>query len=301
MPYKRRTETSELQILSFLNSRMSFSEKEKQFYYYLKKGVEGEVLFDSLTEKLQCDCIIINDLLLKLNNTTFQIDCIIITGENIHFFEVKNYDGDYYYEAGRFYKKPKSEVADPLNQLSRTESLFRQFLQNLGFNIPINAFVVFINPEFTLFQAPLNKPLILPTQINRYLNKVNSPATKLNQKHKTLANKLVSQHIEDSPYTQLPSFHYEQLQKGIICNKCCCISVSVKGRACLCESCEHKEPVSDAVMRSIKEIKLLFPNKKITTNLIHDWCKVVGSKKRISRILARNFRTVGVRQWTYYE
>ncbi|HWO75718.1 MAG TPA: nuclease-related domain-containing protein [Bacillus sp. (in: firmicutes)] len=301
MPYKRRTETSELQILSFLNSRMSFSEKEKQIYYYLKKGFEGEVLFDSLTEKLQCDCIIINDLLLKLNNTTFQIDCIIITGENIHFFEVKNYDGDYYYEAGRFYKKPKSEVADPLNQLSRTESLFRQFLQNLGFNIPINAFVVFINPEFTLFQAPLNKPLILPTQINRYLNKVNSTATKLNQKHKTLANKLVSQHIEDSPYTQLPSFHYEQLQKGIICNKCRCISVSVKGRACLCESCGHKEPVSDAVMRSIKEFKLLFPNKKITTNIIHDWCKVVGSKKRISRILARNFRTVGVRQWTYYE
>ena len=301
MHYKPRTESSELRILSFLNSRTNLSELESQYYFNLKKGYEGEVMFDSLTEKLQCDCIVINDLLLKQNNTTFQIDSIIITGEHIHFFEIKNYEGDYYYEAGRFYKKPKSEVADPLNQLSRTESLFRQFLHNLGFNSSIDASVIFINPEFTLFQAPHNKPLILPTQIKRYLNKLNSAPTKLNQKHKILAYKLVSRHIKDSPYTQLPSYDYDQLRKGIICKKCSSDSVSVKGRVCLCKSCEYKERVPDAVMRSVGELKLLFPNKKITTNLIFDWCKVVGSKKRISRILAKNFRTVGVRQWTYYE
>ena len=43
----------------------------------------------------------------KINNTTFQIDTLIIISETIYFFEVKNYEGDYYYESDRLYKKPK--------------------------------------------------------------------------------------------------------------------------------------------------------------------------------------------------
>ena len=182
MPYKSRTESAELLILRSLNTRMNLSDKDKQHYFNLKKGYEGEVIFDSLTEKLQCECLILNDLLLKLNNTTFQIDTLIIFSETIYFFEVKNYEGDYYYESDRLYKKPKSEIINPLNQLSRSESLLRQLLHNLGFNIPIDASVVFINPEFTLYQTPLNKPFIFPTQINRYLKNLNTIPSKLKWK-----------------------------------------------------------------------------------------------------------------------
>jgi hypothetical protein len=148
---------------------MNLSDKDKQHFFNLKKGYEGEIIFDSLAEKLQCECFILNDLLLKLNNTMFQIDSLIIIQETIYFFEVKNFEGDYYYESDRLYKKSKSEINNPLNQLNRSESLFRQLLQSLGFNIPILASVVFINPEFTLYQTPLNKPFIFPTQVNRYL------------------------------------------------------------------------------------------------------------------------------------
>ena len=75
---KPRPEPSKLKILGFLNTRMGLSEDEKQNYLYLKKGYEGEVMFDSLTDKLQCECYILNDLLLKINNTFFQIDTLII-------------------------------------------------------------------------------------------------------------------------------------------------------------------------------------------------------------------------------
>ena len=65
MPYKSRTESTELLILGSLNIRMNLSDKDRQHYFNLKKGYEGEVIFDSLTEKLQCECLILNDLLLK--------------------------------------------------------------------------------------------------------------------------------------------------------------------------------------------------------------------------------------------
>lgn len=301
MLYKPRTKSTELLILESLNNRSNLSDKDKQYYSNLKKGYEGEVMFDSLTEKLQCECLLLNDLLFKINNTTFQIDSLIITSESIYLYEVKNYEGAYYYESDRFYKRPKSEKINPLDQLSRSESLLRQLLQNLGYNLAIDASVVFINPEFTLYKAPLDKPLILPNQINCYLKELNSTSLKLNGKHKMLADKLISLHILKSPYTQLPSYEYEQLQKGITCVKCNSFSISIEGRKCNCNDCGHEEVVATAVMRSVKEFKLLFPDRKITTSGIHEWCKVIDSKKRIKRILEKNFNIIGVHQWSFYE
>ena len=243
---------------------------------------------------------ILNDLLLKQNNTTFQIDSLIILSETIYLFEVKNFEGDYYYESDRLYKKPKSEITNPLTQLNRSESLLRQLLQNLGYNIPINASVIFINPEFTLYQAPLNKPLIFPTQINRFLKNLNTIPSKLNKKHQMLADQLLSLHIKDSPFKLLPSYYYEQLRKGITCAKCSSFSISVVGKICVCNECGYKELISAAVMRCVMEFKLLFPNQKITTKAIHEWCQVIESKKRIKSILEKNFKIIENNRWSYF-
>jgi hypothetical protein len=299
--FKPRTESIELLMLKYLNTRMTLSDKDKQLYFSLKKGYEGEVMFDSMTEKLQCECIILNDLRLKINNTTFQIDTLMIISETIYFYEVKNYEGDYYYESDRFYKKPNTEFSNPLFQLNRSESLLRQLLHNLGYNIPINSSVVFINPEFTLYQAPQDKPFIFPTQINRYLKKLDMSPSKLNGWHKMLADKLISLHIETYPIKELPSYSYEQLRKGIVCEKCNSFSLLVKGTKCVCTECDHQESVSSAVLRNVKEFMILFPDLKITTNIIHDWCKIVKSKKRIRKILAKNFKMVGKNRWSFYE
>lgn len=114
MLYKPRTESFDLLILKSLAARMSLSIKDEQLYFALKKGYEGERLFDSWTEKLQCECLILNDLLLKQNNTLLQIDSLIIMSDTIYLFEVKNYEGDYYYELDKLYKLPKSEINNPL-------------------------------------------------------------------------------------------------------------------------------------------------------------------------------------------
>lgn len=107
--------------------------------------------------------------------------------------------------------------------------------------------------------------------------------------------------IEESPYTLLPSYEYEQLKKGITCKACNSFSISISGKKCVCGTCGHQELVTKAIMRSVEEYKLLFPNGKITTNIIYDWCRVVEFKRTIRRVLEKNFKKVGVRQWTYFE
>jgi hypothetical protein len=254
-----------------------------------------------LTEKLSNERIILNDLLLEVNNTKFQIDTAIIFQETINLFEVKNYEGDYFYNTDKFYTISEKEIQDPLDQLKRCEFLLRQLLQNLGFNIPIKGWIIFINPEFTLYQSPQNKPIIFPTQLNRFMKKLNSKSSKLNKQHKKLAELLISLHQIESPYPRLSHYDYDQLQKGITCGSCNSFSTSVRGTKLLCDVCGEEEKVEFAVMRSVKEFKLLFPDKKITTNGIYEWCKVIPSKPIIRRILKKNMKSTGIGQWSYYE
>lgn len=301
MLYKSRTKSNSLIILALLNKRMNLDSKDKQHYFNLKKGFDGEVNFDTLTEKLQCECLILNDLLLEVNNTTFQIDSLILIQGKIYLYEVKNYEGDYYYQADKLFKKPTFEVVNPLDQLSRSGTLLRQLLLSLGFKLPIETHVIFINPKFTLYQAPLDKPIIFPTQIKQHMDQFNTISLKLTTNHKKIADQLLSLHKTNSPYKQIPSYDYNELQKGIFCPICHSFSVSVVKRKCICQDCGHAVLVANAVLRSVKELKILFPNIKITTNTVHDWCQMVQSKKRIRKILASNFNIVGVRQWTYYE
>ncbi|BDH60085.1 hypothetical protein MTP04_02150 [Lysinibacillus sp. PLM2] len=301
MYFKARAKSEELLILDSLSKRMNLSDQDKLYYLNLTKGYEGELIFDSLTEDLAEEYLILNDLLLSFNKTTFQIDSLMIGLNKAYFYEVKNYEGDFYYESEKIYKKPKTEITNPLNQLSRTETLLRQFIQSLGFSMAVEGYVIFINPEFTLYQAPLNKPFIFPTQIKRHLQQLRFNSSKLNDKHKRLAEKLVSLHIRDSKYTNLPTYEYDQLRKGIKCASCSSFMVTVNGRSCICTECGHAETVAQAVIRNVNEFRMLFPDEKITTNVIHDWCCIVKSKKRIKRILDNHLNMQGNNRWIYYE
>lgn len=299
--YKSRQLSKELQILQILNQRMTLSEKDKRYFQHLTKGYEGEKHFDALTETISSQCYILNDLLLQQNNTTFQIDTLILFQEAIFIFEVKNYSGDFYYEKDRLYKEPQFEIQNPLNQLQRTESLLRQLLRSIECSLPIEAFIVFIHPEFTLYQAPRNQQFIFPTQIHQTIQKFNEMPSTLHQQHKQLADELLALHIENTSFSQYPLYTHEQLKKGIICNQCASFSISIQYQVCICEQCGHKELVSTVVLQAIRDYQLLFPNEKITTNRIYDWCGTAISRKRIQAILAKNFMQIGVKQWAYYK
>ncbi|WP_188206921.1 NERD domain-containing protein [Alkalibacillus aidingensis] len=301
MIYKKRTQSKELTILKSLDNRMELPTNYKQNFLNLLKGYEGEVKFDSLTEKLQCDCLILNDLLFNTNNTTFQIDSLMITLKTLYLFEVKNFEGDYYYENDKFFKRNNYEILNPLHQLSRCKSLFSQLLYKQKIDFFIQANVVFINPEFMLYQSPKGQPMIFPPQINRYLSKFNSISSKLNKHHKRIADELISLQTTENPYNNLPPYEYRHLRKGIICPKCNSFSIVHEKIQSICEECGHKEKTSTAVLRNVNELKLHFPEEKITTPIIYDWCNHQISERKIRTTLEKNYKKKGQKRWVYFE
>lgn len=124
MEIKGRAPSRELKTFRALNPRMILSTDEKQTHSNLEKGFEGELMFDKLTDALPDNWLIIKDLLLRKNNTHFQIDSTLISRETIFLFEVKNFEGDFYIDGDKWYTMFKNEINNPLNQVERNESLF---------------------------------------------------------------------------------------------------------------------------------------------------------------------------------
>jgi len=298
---KPRGENIELELLRSLRVHKKLEEEDENNYVSLEKGWAGEKQFDQLLLGLTNECLILNDLLLKVNNTLFQIDSLLITQKKIFIFEVKNYEGDYYIKDGRLHIINGKEIKNPLIQISRSESLFRQLLQDLKFNVPVESHVIFINPEFFLYEAPVNGSYVFHAQLGRFIKKLDAgPASRVSDGHIDLAHKLASLHITKNPYSRLPDYTYEELEKGIVC-KCGCLGYEdTKGQTLFCKKCGFVEDKELAVLRSVEEFRFLFPEKRITVDVIYNWCKVIRSKKTIQRILSKNFDLISFGRGSYY-
>jgi hypothetical protein len=302
MLLKGRFESNELLIMRFLNARMPLMEEEKRHYLSMEKGFQGEVNFDLLAEGIQEERYIINDLFLKVNNSYFQIDSLIISQGVIHLLDVKNFQGDFYFESDKLKAvKNDREYKNPVVQLTRSASLLRQLLQHLKLNYLIEAAVIFINPEFTLYQAPMDLPIILPTQVNRFFNDLNNTPSKLTDGHKKLAQKLISLHQSQNPFATLPKYNYEQQKKGLFCKICMSFDVSISNNDFVCRSCGCHEKIEEAIYRHTKEFMLLFPDRKITTQSMFEWCNVDLNKRTFSRALKKHFTAFGVTSDTFYK
>jgi hypothetical protein len=299
---KKRSIPPELLLLKSIRARMNVLEKTENQINTLEKGYNGEKMFDQRLEKLSLDCLIINDLLLETANTHYQIDSFLITQPKIHIFEVKNFEGDYQIEGNLMRLISGMEIKNPLIQLSRSESLFRQLLQQHGFNLKVEAHLVFINPEFYLYGASSDLPIIFPSQLERFMNQLNSQSSKLGGKHHSLAKKLMGLHVKDSPFTLLPDYSFDGLAKGILCVGCYSgFMKNVDHHYLTCEKCHFVENMESAILRSVKEFSLLFPDRKITTNAIYEWCNVIKSKATIRKLLQSNYNHIHFGNSSYFE
>ena len=301
MIVKERTKPEELEILQALKPRMELEEKAALNLYTLEKGYEGEVQFDHWFTNCRVESLIINDLLLEVNGTLFQIDSLVITQDRLHLFEVKNLEGDYYLDGDKFKTAAGAETKNPLHQLSRAESLLKQLLKNLGFYIPLEPHLVFINPEFTLLQAPLKSPIILPTQLNRFMDRMNRTSSKLTNKHTKLAEALLSLHIKKSPFTRVPGYEFDGLRKGVVCEGCGGFLDSLGQKRFVCSHCGARDSIESLVLQTLKSFQILFPDRRVTTTIIYDWSNGDLPRKSIRRVLKNNLSANGECKSTYYE
>ena len=300
---KDRKEPMDLRKMRILRPRMSWSDKDDIYYWTLQKGFEGELQFDRLMEQnLSRKKLIVNDLLLQHNQTYFQIDTLMFLQNSLYLFDIKNFEGDFYIEEDRWYSAEGKKIKNPLHQLERCNVLLQGLLRDMGFkNIPIKPYLIFINPQFSLYQAPLNHPFVFPTQLRRLMFQMNNLASIPTEKNMKLLNRLLDLHIHNSPFTNVPAYTFEQLEKRISCMKCNHFIVPFNEKMVICQHCGNVESLQSAVLRSVEEFKILFPDLKVTTNILFEWTGGIWPKKRLHQILYENYMNKGYGRFSYYE
>ncbi|WP_413375175.1 nuclease-related domain-containing protein [Alkalihalobacillus sp. 1P02AB] len=294
----------ELLLLRILKKRLkTFSQEDSYRLQAIEKGYEGELQFQQLAKSLPNSWLQFYDLLLEKGQSISQIDSLIFTPHNILLFEIKNYEGDFVLEDNLLLKKHSREVQNPMTQLTKTSSHLRQFLNDKKLNHqPISSFVIFINPEFHLYQADTaNSSFVFPTQLKRFMATLQKPATKISSAFLQISDVLLSQHLQINPFTRLPKFTEPELQKGIYCFYCGSSILKFSYNQINCENCTKDEHLDLAIYRTIEEYRTLFPAEKITTIKMSKWLNNASiSDRTIRRILLKFYHQLGQGRNSYY-
>lgn len=300
MIVKPRIVSRELKVFRSLTKRKVLTKSEASYHSHLEKGFEGELLFDKIVENLPDYFLVLNDLVLQCNSSIFQVDSVIISPITTYAFDVKNYEGDFYIEDDKWFSISKAEIKNPLLQLKRCDTLLRQLFQELKHSPTAQTKIVFVNPHFHLYHSPMNNSIIFPLQINRFLNQLTNLQTKVVlKKQQTLVDQLLNRHLNESPFQRLPTYSFDELNKGINCNQCFSFITKTVDKTLVCLHCRKKETITSGVLRNILEFRILFPDQLITTNIIFDWCKIID-KRTIQTILSNHLTRVGQKRASYY-
>ncbi|MDQ0270557.1 nuclease-related domain-containing protein [Cytobacillus purgationiresistens] len=191
MILKPLIDSVDFSLMQYLNKRLIMPPQKKQYLENLTKGAEGERHWEGWLNQLSNESIILYDLTLEYKHTIFQIDALCIFQKTIIAFEVKNYEGDFYINGDIWSSASGSEIKNPLLQVQRSESLLRPLLKTLNIQLPIEYYLVFVHPDFMLYQAPPHKKMIFPQQINRYIRHLNNIPSKMSRAHRDIAEHFI--------------------------------------------------------------------------------------------------------------
>lgn len=298
MEFKERTKSMHLRIYEILSSRMRLDKDEYYYYLNLKKGCEGECGFDGLTEKLGAKCIVLNDLQLEIRRSSLQIDALLICEGKIVLYEIKNYGGVHHWGPGEFTKQSGTIWENSSLQLTKTKVRLRKLLKSMGYSMEIEAFIIYINPEFSIWRAPCEGDSIIPGQISEHFRELQNMKPVTNPELEKLAQALAECHDPGYP-SKLVKYEYEKIKKGINCPTCGLLVQKFCRRSHACKSCGNKMIIQKAISNSISDFRILFPDQKLTTKHLADWC---GSedKNRVYEVLKREYQAAGSESGRYY-
>lgn len=299
---KQRQKTNLLIALELLDKRLTLPYKEKQYLTTLSKGFEGEVAFDFLLNKsIACDAIRLNDLSLVIGHTSIQVDSLLITSDAIFLYEIKNYEGNYSYQAGQFQMESGQDIVSPVGQLNRTSTVFGKLVNEWDETLRIVPNVVFINSRFFLYEAKKDHPFIFLPQLNAHFSEINRRSTFLSARHHHLAEKILNECEKELPYQRkLPNYTFKDLKKGLSCSQCGSFDLKNTTKTSTCSSCGCSISLNDQILAEIRSFSFLFPEEQLTCNVIYEWCGGSISKRRIRTVLNTEYSIKGFAKSSYY-
>lgn len=227
---------------------------------------------------------IANFQFLSSQNTSYQIDFILILPHCLVILEVKNITGvaRYIPHAHEFQRiKSTGEIdsfRNPFDQAFRHQQLLEMLLKKSNITLPVLYAVIMTNPNCTIDPSLKGYPIFHLSYLRRYLSQLNNNTNeKINTQR---VKRLLLKHFQIPPPQKI--VHADKLIRGIICVKCNGQMTYAHGIS-NCLNCGHKTRLG--IHETIRDFYLLIGDQ--ITNEKLRWFSLIKSSFTASKILSR--------------
>lgn len=285
--------------LRALKWRLPLNDDFENYLSRLERGFHGENEFSKRLADYN-EYAHVYDFTFEIDGSTRQIDAILLFNNECVIFEVKNYVGDFIYKDDEFYTyHTMQKISSPIRQVDDAAEKFRELLHRLGVRPAVRKFVVFINEEFHLYQAPDHRSIITRPQLRRALNNLTRHQRPVNSATIALRNTLLKLNIKDTRPAKV-FYQYDDLKKGLFCYKDGAVLESHSRVSLICPICGSKTSVKDAVLQSAQDFNTLFPREKLTIPALYDFSGGLLSKYNLRKALSETCDRHSQARGTYY-
>lgn len=282
MLIKNSEQVEALTVMKCLDGRVTFGEKDERYFRNYMSGALGEQLVEDGAACLDGCVARIHDLVI-VEDRTCQIDALWIGSRSIYLLEVKHWEGVYTVDAQEF----QVVAHDPLHQLERTKRMVERILKRMSVTLPVEARLVFTNPNMTLYGLSQEMPIVMASQIERYFQKIRVSESAISDWQIRLGKKLAELHATHNPHQNLMAYTQELVRSGILCTVCR-VPMRAQNRWKLsCPQCRMVEKKSDCFYRTRWELEVLFPGAGRRPVELRRWMGDMISRKAIYNMMRK--------------
>lgn len=277
--------------LKTLMQRTQLDDTKKMELERLDNGFHGENSFDDLIESyVQAhDLIHIKDLLFEYDEgkKEVQIDNIVVANDVCYIFEVKKYQfnlviddrGFFYYENGKEFSMLNTQVEKQKGEV-------RQLLADIGYPMPIHHFIVFMNPDRTVFGLQRKHNVLTRAILEDFFEQKMRPNRK---DYSFFVSAINERRLKISKHATFFKIDLDLLKKGVYCTACDNRMRRTSNYYYTCHGCNLRIRTLDAVKLLIRDLRLLNPEHKIDSGIIS---RLSGGE--ISSSVIRKYRMKGL-------
>lgn len=266
-----------LKQLQILSRRTLLGETEERERVKLTRGYKGELEFDKLLDEAVRDLDVyhLKDYRFKIDAgsenlkvasglSEVQIDNVLIAGDRIYTFEVKNFSFDLIYGTKSWFFTSGQEYKDLSMQVNRQRNSLDFLIRDGGFKSETTPHLVFVNPRQTIYNMPNIENLIIPSNTHRRLGAI---CTSNRYDHSSLVDYLDSRRLAKSMYDLPANVNFEELRSGVFCYQCDSVAEleRVSSYMYKCSSCKSTYKTLKIVEILINEIRTLNPDWEISS------------------------------------
>ncbi len=294
---------TKLEMLQEIDKRggLKHHKKFKDELYRLEKGLEGEErLIDYLKTFGLPNWVGIRNLWLE-HFGEFECDLLLLTQAGPVAFEVKNYLGALELQNNQCFINGKIIGHNPFSQAQKVVANVQEILQT-----PTVQGVLAFTGEHNSVQlhdpiAGLN--VLMLNQLQHFIRQLAAfDRTPQNRPIPTATYLQTLDHFEigkPSKEQDLPGEMKTGVRGGIHCCHCNHFNLKRDKNYLICR-CGMYEPYEEAIVRTICEYGVIYPERELTTKALTDFFGGEVSESTVFRHLTKHFKRVGKRKSAHY-